>query len=84
MSTPSDRSRICKIASLIRWAHEPDRAAATAPGTDAFMQRFERQVDPDNKLAPEIRAERAAMARRAYMQQLARKSAAARRARRAS
>jgi hypothetical protein len=76
----SDRSRICQIASLTRWANEPDRAAATAPGTDAFMARFERQVDPDNQLPPEVRAERAAMARRAYMLQLARRSAKKRRA----
>jgi hypothetical protein len=80
VTAPSDRSRICQIAALTRWAKEPDRAAATAPGTDAFMAKFEREVDPENELPPEVRAERAAQLRRAYMIGLARRSAKARRA----
>jgi arylamine N-acetyltransferase len=74
----SDRSRICQIASNTRWAKELDRAAATAPGTDAFMAKFEREVDPNSELTPEVRAVRAAQLRRAYMQGLARRSAQSR------
>ena len=62
----------------IRWAHEPDRTAATAPARDALEARFEREVDPDGTLPPDERAKRARNARKAYYQALAIKSAKAR------
>jgi len=68
----------------LRWAMTDDRAAATAPGRAAFLRRFEDQVDPDRKLPPAERAERAAQARRAYFQKLAVQSAKARAARKRS
>jgi hypothetical protein len=43
------------------------------------MEKFERQVDPDNTLLPAERAKRAENARKAYYQRLALKSAKARR-----
>ncbi|MGH3574069.1 MAG: hypothetical protein ACRDUW_19985 [Pseudonocardiaceae bacterium] len=46
-----------------------------------MLARFERQVDPDNTLAPAERARRAEAARRAHMQRLALASSKARRAR---
>lgn len=66
------------IAANTRWAHEPDRTAATAPARDALEARFEREVDPDGTLPPDERAKRARNAKRAFYQSLAIKSAKAR------
>lgn len=68
-----------RIAAHTRWANTADRTAATAPGRQAFLDRFERQVDPEGTLAPADRALRAEHARKAYFLQIARKSAIARR-----
>ncbi|MBA2756351.1 MAG: hypothetical protein H0U37_02765 [Chloroflexi bacterium] len=46
----------------------------TKAGTAAFLERFERQVDPDGRLTPEERTRRAAHARRSYMTSLALKA----------
>lgn len=46
-----------------------------------MLARFEREVDPDGKLPPEIRARRADFAKRAYFAKLAMKSSRARRER---
>lgn len=51
---------------------------STKAGTAAFLERFERQVDPDGLLAPDERARRAAHARKAYMSNLALKASRAR------
>ena len=68
-----------RIGAHAKWANCDDRTAATAPARAAFLDRFEQQVDPDGALAPAERARRAESARKAYMLQLALKSAAARR-----
>lgn len=68
-----------RIAAHTRWANTADRTAATAAGRKAFLDRFERQVDPDGILNPSERSKRAEHARKAYFLQMARKSAAARR-----
>jgi hypothetical protein len=47
----------------------------------AFLDRFEREVDPDGTLPPAERARRAEHARKAYFAKLALKSAQARRRR---
>lgn len=67
-----------------RWAFEPDRTAATAPGRKAAEERFEKMVDPDGTLDPVERAKRAANARKAHYQKMARLSAKARAARKAA
>lgn len=54
---------------------------STAAATAAFLDRFERQVDPDMNLTPDERARRAELARKAYMAGLAFKAAKARRQR---
>lgn len=54
-------------------------AAHAAPARKAFLDRFERQVDPDGLLSPADRARRAEHARKAYFLALALKSAQARR-----
>jgi hypothetical protein len=51
----------------------------TAPARKAFLDRFEREVDPDLELSPDERARRADHARKAYFTSLALKSAVARR-----
>lgn len=76
--TPEQRRRRARIAAHASWAKTSDRAARTTAGTKAFLDRFERQVDPDGVLPEEIRAAMAKHARTAYMLQLAERSAAAR------
>jgi hypothetical protein len=76
--TPQQRSLRARLAANTQWSREPDRAGRMAAARKAAEDRFERQVDPDGTLAPEVRAELAASARRAYMQSLALKSSRAR------
>lgn len=78
-SDPTTRYLSSSVAANTRWALEPDRAKATAPGRAQFDRRFEDQVDPDRKLSPQERAKRVANARKAYFHALALKSALARR-----
>ena len=70
-----------RIAAEVSWARTSDRSARTRPARDAFLKRFEKEVDPDGALPPEERRERAEHAKRAYMLKLAKRSAAARKAR---
>lgn len=77
--TPSERRLRSSIAGNTRWAQEADRSAATKKARDAFLERFENEVDPDRTLAPAERARRAESARRAYFARLALKSAQSRR-----
>jgi len=79
--TPEQRRRRARIAAHVSWATTSDRAARTSSGTKAFLERFERQVDPEGVLPDDVRAAMARHARTAYMLQLAEKSAAARRRR---
>jgi hypothetical protein len=60
-----------------------DANKTTKAGRAANKARFERQVDPEGKLPPAERARRAAHAEKAYMLQLAYKSAKVRAARKA-
>jgi hypothetical protein len=69
-----------RIAAEISWARTRDRAARTRPAREAFLKRFEKTVDPDGILPHEERQQRAEHAKRAYMLQLAKRSAAARKA----
>lgn len=76
---PTTRQIIGSIGAHESWARTPDRAARTAPGRRAFLDRFERLVDPAGELPEAERAKRAENARKAYFQRLALKSAQARR-----
>jgi hypothetical protein len=78
-----DRRLAAQKAVHTSWAHTADPAARTAPARKAFADRFERQVDPEGTLSPTERARRAEHARKAYMADLALKSAKARRRRKA-
>jgi hypothetical protein len=61
-----------------------DARKTTEAARKANAERFERQVDPDRVLPPAERARRAAHAERAYMLQLAYKSAKSRAERKAA
>jgi hypothetical protein len=68
-----------RIAAEISWSHTEDRSARTWPARQKFLQRFEKEVDPDGKLSLDERQRRAENAKRAYMLRLAKRSAATRR-----
>jgi hypothetical protein len=66
-------------AHLLHARHDP--TATTLPARLAFLDRFEREADPDGTLDPAERARRASHLKRAYFLRLALKSAQARRQR---
>lgn len=68
--TASQRSQRAKIAASARWA-KGDRVAGTQAARDAFMARFEDEVDPERVLPVSERARRAESARRAHFQRMA-------------
>ena len=76
--TDSQRVQRGRIAANTRWGRTVDRAAATAPGRRAFIEKFEREADPDGTLDPAVRAKLAENLRRAHYQRLAFHSARAR------
>lgn len=80
--TPAERILRGQLAAHTSWARTEDRAARTAPARREALKRFEREVDPEGKLAPDVRAKMAQHARQAYFKRLALKSAQARRRRR--
>lgn len=82
--SPAERSLRARSAAYTKWAMTDDREAATAPARAAARNRFEKLVDPDGVLNDEERARRADMARRAFYADMARKSAASRRRRKAA
>jgi hypothetical protein len=76
--TPSERSLRARIAAHAKHAkHDP--AESTAAARQAFLDRFEREVDPEGVLPETERRRRADHARKAYFARLALKSAQARR-----
>lgn len=79
--TPAEISLQAQLAAHTSWAATNDPVARTAPARAAFMDRFEREVDPDGLLSPADRARRAENARKAYFARLALASAKARRTR---
>jgi hypothetical protein len=82
--SPAQRSLRARAAAHTSWASTADPSARTAPARAKFLDRFEREVDPNGTLKPEERARRAEHARKAYFAAFASKSVASRRARRAS
>jgi hypothetical protein len=63
-----------QIAAEISWSRTRDRSARTKPARNAFLKRFEREIDPDNTLPPDERRRRAQHAMRAHMLRLAKRS----------
>lgn len=78
-SAPPDASLRGRLAAHALHARVADPSAHTAPARRAFLDRFEREVDPDGTLPPAERARRAEHARKAYFIRLALASAKARR-----
>lgn len=76
--TPEQRSLRARVAAHEKWARTPDRTAATAPARKAAADRWERQVDPEGTLPPDVRARLADSAKRAYFAKLALRSSVAR------
>lgn len=76
--TPKERSMRARIAAYSLHA-QSDSRELTASARKAFLDRFERVVDPKGVLDPAERARRARAARKAYFTNLALKSARARR-----
>ena len=77
MLTPEQRSMRARLAAYSLHAQRDPRET-TRPARDAFLARFERQVDPDGTLSLAERQRRAEAARRAHMTALALRSSIAR------
>lgn len=78
--TPAQRSLRARMgAYALHATHDPRETTKAA--RDAFMARFERQVDPEGRLSPAERHRRAEAAKKAYFTGLALRSAKARRRR---
>lgn len=73
--TPSERTLRAQIAAHESWAKTSDRTARTAAARQAMLDKFEKQVDPNNELTQAERAKRAENARKAHYQRMALKSA---------
>ncbi len=76
--TPQQRALAARIAAHSKWA-VTDPTEGTAAARAAFLDRFEREVDPDGVLPAGERARRAEHLRKAHFQRLALASAKARR-----
>ena len=75
----AERQLLARLAAHESWANTQNRTARTAPAREAFLTKFEDQVDPRRELTPEERAKRATNARKAHFTRLALKSAQSRR-----
>ncbi|SRR6266566_5414649 len=75
--TAAQRSTRASLAAHALHASR-DSTLITAPARKAFMQRFEREVDPTGSLPPQERERRAAHARRVFMLRLSLRSSKAR------
>lgn len=77
MLTPEQRVLRSRMAAYSLHA-KYDPRETTKPARDAFLARFERQVDPEGTLSTSERERRAISARKAHMAGLALKSSIAR------
>ena len=68
--TPEQRSQRARMGAYAQHAQH-DVRETTRPGLEAFLARFEREVDPDGVLPEAERGRRVAAARKAYMLKLA-------------
>ena len=74
----SNHSLNGRIGAEISWSRTHDRSARTRPAREKFLQRFEREVDPEGSLPTDERRVLANHALRAYMLRLAQRATAAR------
>lgn len=75
--TPQQRSLRARMAAHAMHSKHDSRETSAA-GRNAFLARFEHEVDPDGVLSPIERKRRAEHALKAHMAKLALKSARAR------
>jgi hypothetical protein len=75
--SPAQRSLRARVAAFTLHS-QTDGQEHTAPAREAFLARFEREVDPDGVLPEVERKRRAECARKAYFAKLALKSSRAR------
>ena len=80
-SNPNERTLRAQIAAHTSWATTENRTARTQAARDAFLEKFEQEVDPDGVLTPEERTARAEHLRKAHFKRLALKSVQARKRR---
>ena len=73
--SPSQRSTRARLAAFVMHS---EGKTNTRPASAAFLQRFERQIDPDGTLAPDERARRAEWALKAHMSALSLRASQAR------
>jgi hypothetical protein len=64
--TPEQRRARARLAALTNLSRQADWSAMTKPARDAFIRKFEDEVDPDRRLPEEQRAKMAEAARRAF------------------
>jgi len=76
--TPAERSQRARLGAYSLHAKR-DARETTSAARAAFLERFEREVDPDGTLPLDERTRRARAARKAYFTRLALASARARR-----
>ena len=79
--TPSQREQQARLADYAMHARNDPRDT-TRKAREAFLQRFEDEVDPDRSLPARERERRAAAARKAHFVRLALRSSQVRRSRR--
>lgn len=68
--TPEQRTQRSVIANYTRWSRVTDTTAATAAAREAFLAKFEDEVDPLRELPEGERARKAEYARKAYFARL--------------
>ncbi len=68
--SPAERSQRARIAAHARWAKEPDRVAATAPGRRAALEKLYDEVDPERQLPEGERLKRAKNAQQAHLERI--------------
>ncbi|QNJ91521.1 hypothetical protein HZU40_09695 [Mycolicibacterium fluoranthenivorans] len=73
-----------RAAAHASWAKTADRAARTAKAREAAIARFEREVDPDQRMSPRDRRKAATNAQRAHMLAMSQKGVDKRSAKRAA
>jgi hypothetical protein len=76
--SPEQRALRSRLAAHKSWACTADRTERTRPAREAFLRRFEDQVDPQRRLPEAERLRRAEQARKAHFVQLAFRSSRAR------
>lgn len=75
--TPEQRIQRARLAALARWSKQ-DSTEGTKPARDAFLARFETEVDPQGLLPERERRRRAQTRLREHMARLAYRSSRAR------